>query len=158
MAIYGPVFQFTTSRGGRHGGYGNRNLITILSIHDLPRRSTWGQRFAGVYSRLSIHDLPKRSTELMWFGKVFMLFQFTTSRGGRHEPSGKNRTGHCLSIHDLPRRPTLKNMYLCGLPVTFNSRPPEEVDIFMEQVRGADCLSIHDLPRRSTTAGRWAIS
>ena len=104
-----------------------RSMI-ILSIHDLPRRSTAGAGSERGVAGLSIHDLPRRSTstvlkqDLMhqpfnsrppeevdwkrgWTCWKNRYFQFTTSRGGRQ-----------ADIH----------LFIIRKP--FNSRPPEEVD------------------------------
>ena len=64
----------------------------------------------------------------MYFCSSFMTFQFTTSRGGR------------LSMN---------SMHLC-YRMPFNSRPLEEVDIYLYGTGRLECLSIHDLTRRST--------
>ena len=103
-----------------------------------------------------------------------LIFQLTTSQGGR-------RPGccHCsgvtgISTHDLARRstpsgfpqlvPTLFQLttsqggrrYLSGLPwptLHFNSRPRKEVDDEVEESKNAIMsISTHDLARRSTVA------
>ena len=127
--IASTVFQFTTSRGGRHffrkvfSGHHPFNSrppeevdfpatsgyqIHYLSIHDLPRRSTQTEKSLKNRRFLSIHDLPRRSTDCSSAVITAWDFQFTTSRGGRPtDVSGWNLSGD-LSIHDLPRRSTAK--------------------------------------------------
>ena len=99
----------------------------VLSIHDLTRRSTWisfelWRSYQPFNSRphkevdkqerdeitpydLSIHDLTRRSTERISFPETIIIFQFTTSQGGR-QISKSGGTG---------KR-------------SFNSRPHKEVD------------------------------
>ena len=167
------TFQFTTSRGGRqsHGGLGLlikafqftnsrggrpelwRSVWTCyqLSIHDLSGRSTDARPEFYCQGCLSIHDLSGRSTFVSAAALAnTSAFQFTTSRGGRLNPSSPavlcrtfqfttSRGGRqletptptetiALSIHDLSGRSTFSSFNFCLL---FG-------------------LSIHDLSGRST--------
>ena len=86
-------------------------------------------------------------------------------------PAGSN-----ISIHDLPRRSTVRDAEEPVKVVNFNPRPPEEVDVTRAATRPEQynfnprppeevdidtanfnpariCISIHDLPRRSTWNG-----
>ena len=166
------AFQFTTSQGGRHrhwpdqqGGISfnsrphkevdkwqkSRRNSSILSIHDLTRRSTQQINDTKEQLDLSIHDLTRRSTSKSFLfahcsfpfnsrphkevdGQVYTIwtatehFQFTTSQGGRP----------CTRSYDV-------------LQDSFNSRPHKEVDLSPWWNVCSDRLSIHDLTRRSTT-------
>ena len=128
-ALFNPIFQFTTSQGGRPCHMQSSAHTIGLSIHDLTRRSTyiagrekgWKRTFNsrphkevdGTAAQnlellnLSIHDLTRRSTLLFHFAVTCRHFQFTTSQGGRH--LYQKTTAPCLS---------------------FNSRPHKEVDAF----------------------------
>ena len=81
---------------------------TILSIHDLPRRSTSQPPVATKYTTFQFTTSRggRRRRRSHW--RIADSFQFTTSRGGRPtDVSGWNLSGD-LSIHDLPRRSTAK--------------------------------------------------
>ena len=167
-----------------------------LSIHDLTRRSTQNIRPRICRRILSIHDLTRRST--MYSGILILvfksfnsrpheevdsirihieltliIFQFTTSRGGRLIGSLEKKFGGKLSIHDLTRRSTDKPLLVPpriqlsihdltrrstivpfhSVPAapSFNSRPHEEVDNNTDEHGNHEVhLSIHDLTRRST--------
>ena len=109
---------------------------------------------------LSIHDLPRRSTSQPPVATKYTTFQFTTSRGGRRrlpaplgcttqtEKSLKNR--RFLSIHDLPRRSTdCSSAVITAWDFQFTtSRGGRPTDVSGWNLSGD--LSIHDLPRRST--------
>ena len=71
-----------TRRSTRCGECGDRGKG--LSTHDLTRRSTFFLSFfenTTIY--LSTHDLTRRSTLLMAYMAFKMVFQLTTSQGGR---------------------------------------------------------------------------
>ena len=101
-----------------------------------------------------------------------LVFQFTTSRGGRHFASddritamsfqfttsrgGRLLTHLCFPSFQFPfnSRPHEEvDLELPGLilyTISFNSRPHEEVDWSFRVIRLLFGLSIHDLTRRST--------
>ena len=63
IEIVNCFFQFTTSQGGRLEADDQETIRTILSIHDLTRRSTCSRGMAWRRIYLSIHDLTRRSTQ-----------------------------------------------------------------------------------------------
>ena len=78
-----------------------------LSIHDITRRSNILNNIHTTIINLSIHDLTRRSTFNPFSFNIRIVFQFTTSQGGRPSSS------------------------ICPMnPTTFNSRPHKEVDDF----------------------------
>ena len=121
------IFQFTTSRGGRRVWFFTSTLMIVLSIHDLPRRSTNIKQIFRQLFHLSIHDLPRRSTPLTGLGCRPSSFN---SRPPEEVDYVARTFIYCetLSIHDLPRRSTV-------------------VSVIVQRIVH---LSIHDLPRRST--------
>ena len=154
MNIYtNLIFQFTTSRGGRHSQ--RIFLAFLLSFQFTTSRG--GRPLPG------------------WNLTLELVFQFTTSRGGRLRLLQLTDLTDNLSIHDLTRRSTLlrdncgftnplsihdltrrstSNLRNTGNTVSsFNSRPHEEVDLSVSSDH-PQCphLSIHDLTRRSTSA------
>ena len=78
----------------------------ILSIHDLTRRSTIIKPIVVLRFCLSIHDLTRRSTRQSISSARSVLFQFTTSQGGRLDSDRRALESNRLSIHDLTRRST----------------------------------------------------
>ena len=84
-------------------------------------------------------------------------FQFTTSRGGR---SAGSLIGYpFVSFNSRPPEEVdLLIDFLQEHDYSFNSRPPEEVDIFSGRCFQATILSIHDLPRRSTDCSSAVIT
>ena len=102
----------------------------VISIHDLPRRSTMNTGVLRIIFRISIHDLPRRSTKLQDYSMLSRsAFQSTTSRGGRRIYTNVTTKLIAISIHDLPRRSTLFGHMHLDCAVNFNPRPPEEVDV-----------------------------
>ncbi len=100
---------------------------------------------------LSIHDLPRRSTDCC-YGRLTGLkgFQFTTSRGGRLSHPRVYVVRTILSIHDLPRRSTdhqRSRAVCCHLSIHDLPRRSTPSWVHCHRVPP---LSIHDLPRRST--------
>ena len=98
---------------------------------------------------LSIHDLPRRST---FFPEgVFRppSFQFTTSRGGRL-PSHQWLPNTLPFNSRPPEEVDADGEVIEESQIPFNSRPPEEVDWLFFRSYYCMGLSIHDLPRRST--------
>ena len=100
------IFQFTTSRGGRLWKPSCSNMES-KSFNSRPHEEVdvcskpfW------VATVLSIHDLTRRSTYTIASPSVIFSFQFTTSRGGRHNSSQLSISPRVLSIHDLTRRST----------------------------------------------------
>ena len=105
------IFQFTTSRGGRH--IFNGDNITINFFQFTTSRGGRPQiRFLTISKRAfqfttSRGGRPIRLTSL----PAYKNFQFTTSRGGRpfrHRLTSFHAT---LSIHDLTRRSTQQRRY-----------------------------------------------
>ena len=88
-AMQWPVsrFQLTTSQGGRPLSTNVPFRLPHLSTHDLTRRSTY--HFFGVFAlhELSTHDLTRRSTVPCVTLSHTLIFQLTTSQGGRHPSS-----------------------------------------------------------------------
>ena len=105
--IFLSTFQLTTSHGGRRQFFFRGFVISLLSTHDLTRRST--------AQPTSLRN-PRSS------------FQLTTSHGGRRFPVFSESVVINLSTHDLTRRSTLSLPLLCPISLTFNSRPHTEVD------------------------------
>ena len=129
---------------------GKKAKTTILSIHDLTRRSTCDRQYQRKIVIFQFTTSHGGRRDLLNGGINAGVFQFTTSHGGRR------RVGYCfsrvsaLSIHDLTRRSTLKTDQSNQYRSSFNSRPHTEVDKRVEDWKGVDGLSIHDLTRRST--------
>ena len=132
-------------------------MIDFLQEHDYSFNSRPPEEvdiFSGRWFQatiLSIHDLPRRSTDCC-YGRLTGLkgFQFTTSRGGRLSHPRVYVVRTILSIHDLPRRSTdhqRSRAVCCHLSI--HDLPRRSTRF----IRGRRCryhLSIHDLPRRST--------
>ena len=111
---------------------------------------------------------------LILFVLVDVIFQLTTSRGGRRSFSClslliKHISTHDLtrrstvcsviccinmsiSTHDLTRRSTLHSVGFLFFNQNFNSRPHEEVDLNPVCICVVMNISTHDLTRRSTLA------
>ncbi len=145
-------FQSTTSRGGRRQRIKTHDAEQSISIHDLPRRSTYFTIIEQLYC---------------------IAFQSTTSRGGRHSLLNTGRNASFISIHDLPRRSTviftakyttafefqsttsrggrhmlqITRMYL-GIFQSTTSRGGRLIQYSISTQYHT--ISIHDLPRRST--------
>ena len=100
-------FQFTTSQGGRRTRAKNKTRLTVLSIHDLTRRSTirfpcnfrllasFNSRphkevdpctICNRFFKASFNSRPHKEVDGNTSLKVSARigFQFTTSQGGRH--------------------------------------------------------------------------
>ena len=77
---------------------------------------------------ISTHDLTRRSTWAEYLVKTGLIFQLTTSRGGRRVNGKGIIHEHNISTHDLTRRSTRVVMKLLIISMYFNSRPHEEVD------------------------------
>ena len=61
------IFQLTTSQGGRPNAFSCMSMRSILSTHDLTRRSTIAFSNTVCGTDLSTHDLTRRSTLLFLF-------------------------------------------------------------------------------------------
>ena len=59
---------------------------------------------------------------------VDVVFQFTTSQGGRQYSNSECSFSADLSIHDLTRRSTGYRLHNLSEVASFNSRPHKEVD------------------------------
>ena len=124
-------------------------------------------------NNLSTHDLTRRSTYNKLIGLTGIIFQLTTSQGGRLGIHGRYECYGNLSTHDLTRRSTHRGSANSPAEDPFNSRPHKEVDgylkfnapraIFFQLTTSQGgrqhtsfvmsiliCLSTHDLTRRST--------
>ncbi len=123
------IFQLTTSQGGRHSQAWRNPLAMYLSTHDLTRRSTMTHEETYVNMCLSTHDLTRRSTFPnfdIWVDRAtfnsrphkevddvslliystLLIFQLTTSQGGRRSYACLYFLSTNLSTHDLTRRST----------------------------------------------------
>ena len=119
-----------------------------ISTHDLTRRSTLTIGSCCLAEYISTHDLTRRSTLTPAIESLSVIFQLTTSRGGRPEV-GIFDEYIDISTHDLTRRSTVISdmgqwynifqlttsrggrLHQRQLPQSyfyFNSRPHEEVD------------------------------
>ena len=102
-----------------------------------------------ISQQISIHDLTRRSTQCIAPFLISMLFQFTTSQGGRliEIPLmlGILVFQFTTSQGGRPARRALRppEQY-------FNSRPHKEVDVLFDSTICSKLISIHDLTRRST--------
>ena len=83
-------------------------------------------------------------------GAGALIFQFTTSRRGRHICDPRTLSTSGLSIHDLTKRSTGTFIVEQESHGSFNSRPHEEVDNGPLMMTHINDLSIHDLTKRST--------
>ena len=145
-----PVFQLTTSRRGRQDIFRRVPDSSIISTHDLTKRSTTVEKANTAVKKdfnsrpreevdrlhtkirflymISTHDLTKRSTEHTIFHHGPEVFQLTTSRRGRHSKSIFQRLQwHFNSrpheeVDERQRTQTSEKQH-------FNSRPHEEVDL-----------------------------
>ena len=122
---------------------------------------------------LSIHDLSRRSTiPLISVPHNHPIFQFTTSQGGRPFLSYQYPTNiqsfnsrplkevdifnlvfltiYCLSIHDLSRRSTLAVDYMVCVSILSIHDLSRRSTFFTGSRSLMIILSIHDLSRRST--------
>ena len=126
-----PVFQLTTSRGGRRIPI---TLYPAISVFQLTtsRRSRRVMHFSWSLPKLiSTHDLTKRSTLMstIWYKKC--LFQLTTSRRGRRQIS------HLI-------------IFLLTFQLTTSRRGRPK---FAGMQNGKNSISTHDLTKRSTDSG-----
>ena len=187
------TFQFTTSQGGRLfpnpdpsvSGYFNSRphkevdfLTRILgqedyiSIHDLTRRSTHY-----IYNNVNhwnyFNSRPHKEVDHASFciPDTGLLFQFTTSQGGRHLCC-RLSNGPFIFQFTTSQGGRLRSVAFAIRPVLFqfttsqggrlfpnpdpsvsgyfNSRPHKEVDFLTRILGQEDYISIHDLTRRST--------
>ena len=53
------------------------------------------------------------------YGITILIFQFTTSQGGRRDCGRTGINGECLSIHDLTRRSTIGKYNIMYLHISF---------------------------------------
>ena len=105
------------------------NSNSAISTHDLTRRSTTFLSKQRIPLHISTHDLTRRSTGAL--NKQIpkeVVFQLTTSQGGRHELAKEIEELVDISTHDLTRRSTNTLM----------------------ELRQPNGISTHDLTRRST--------
>ena len=111
------------------------NLVD-LSIHDLTRRSTVERHSPICHNMIFQFTTSHGGRHTYASIPVYIsIFQFTTSHGGRHTSCKLLSVTSGLSIHDLTRRST---------PLT-------------SQKAYSNCLSIHDLTRRSTALSRCCL-
>ena len=134
----------------------NLTCLCILSIHDLTRRSTLlALHLYNLY--LAFNSRPHKEVDWTWcLAEGALIFQFTTSQGGRPVSSDQNGLESVFQfttsqggrlIADFARLTT----------VPFNSRPHTEVDKkAVRAIKPIDVLSIHDLTRRSTPSTNHA--
>ena len=144
------IFQSTTSRGGRQFNCDPSCSHNGISIHDLPRRSTFQIQDMTRCIYISIHDLPRRSTTVrLYYWRICSYFNPRPPE--EVDGCGKLRRwmSYDISIHDLPRRSTgtgiprmidalfqsttsrggrLPQLRRLVRPDDFNPRPPEEID------------------------------
>ena len=113
---------------------------------------------------VSTHDLTRRSTIIHYSSLPTVMFQLTTSRGGRPSAAKRKRNVRCfnsrpheevdcsvycwvctssVSTHDLTRRSTLFNIQNGCVQFCFNSRPHEEVDVVVPS--NADASKVFQL-------------
>ena len=165
-------FQFTTSQGGRH------DIIAFfhfdIHFNSRPHKEVDGYAAPFIVHAIfiSIHDLTRRSTDLESRNHPSIIFQFTTSQGGRPTVFLTLMNAGSISIHDLTRRSTtlvspshnpekfqfttsqggrhIFGCISCFHQEYFNSRPHKEVDEGRQEYIDSLNISIHDLTRRST--------
>ena len=82
-------------------------LHDYISTHDLTKRSTAEWSWQWNVRSISTHDLTKRSTVFNYYEKKTELFQLTTSRRGRRFAEGWKIQVYHISTHDLTKRSTL---------------------------------------------------
>ena len=101
---------------------------------------------------ISTHDLTRRSTSIFQMLSFMLIFQLTTSQGGR--PLRYSRLNIQSYFNSRPHKEvdTLKVVYYI-LTKYFNSRPHKEVDNGDDGYGKISDISTHDLTRRST---KWA--
>ena len=124
-----------------------------FSTHDLSWRSTTYAAQNAAIASFSTPDLSWRSTLMFSEKKPPVIFQLTTSRGGRPAQTGRIDTLETFQL--TTSRGGRHGVEDEGLPFNFfNSRPLVEVDIHrLLQFFGFD-FSTHDLSWRSTQ-GRY---
>ena len=106
IVLVGLIFQLTTSRGGRH--YMPENEVATLHFNSRPHEEVDRHitRLTCLHA-ISTHDLTRRSTFMIVFLDSLIIFQLTTSRGGRRIVCFTGRKYVDISTHDLTRRSTL---------------------------------------------------
>ena len=105
-AFMASFFQLTTSQGGRRASSAYPADVTVLSTHDLTRRSTCLRMIFSTSSNLSTHDLTRRSTA-----------------NGIHKEKQED------SFNSRPHKEVDSASHtLHAPPLPFNSRPHKEVD------------------------------
>ena len=129
LDAYKVFFQFTTSQGGRQEWLYLNVPDLELSIHDLTRRSTT-TLLSAYHASGPFNSRPHKEVDRYQGVTVYLtlLFQFTTSQGGRQVRVKISDLYIRLSIHDLTRRSTRSSIALASFGVSFNSRPHKEVD------------------------------
>ena len=100
---------------------------------------------------ISTHDLARRSTHSKaTFRRSSVVFQLTTSQGGRPQSIMIRHLIRWISTHDLARRSTQEGSKRDLRRKYFNSRPRKEVDQNACKAYQHGHISTHDLARRST--------
>ena len=125
------MFQLTTSRRGRHVYIG---FVTYCYMFQLTT-SRRGRRLLAILLNLSFcvstHDLTKRSTSVSFMVVRLSTFQLTTSRRGRRDYNYKTCSSWSFQL-TTSRRGRLLNYAMSNAVVRrFNSRPHEEVDVYL---------------------------
>ncbi len=144
-------FQFTTSRRGRPCCPGVQSFTGDLSIHDLTQRSTSG---CSSYSsaHMTFNSRPHAEVDIHLYKSTFnhIIFQFTTSRRGRHIAIIPRQQERGLSIHDLTQRSTeVEGVATLILNLSIHDLTQRSTGIERDLFHGR-VLSIHDLTQRST--------
>ena len=148
MKIF-PIFQFTTSQGGRPGpwdsGGGSGSFQFTTSQGGRPFAISFSTQFIIFQFTTSQGGRPVE------FRLIFRIahFQFTTSQGGRlnfHFPSSNNP----FFQFTTSQGGRLVRFAVRLFSRSFNSRPHKEVDSYFKPYSMTIALSIHDLTRRST--------
>ena len=127
------------------------NSNSAISTHDLTRRSTTFLSKQRIPLHISTHDLTRRSTGAL--NKQIpkeVVFQLTTSQGGRHELAKEIEELVDISTHDLTRRSTNTLMELRqpnGISTHDLTRRSTK---FSAKLANFSDISTHDLTRRST--------
>ena len=85
-------FQLTTSQGGRL--FHRAQQMAAGTFNSRPHKEVDNTLsiFLDCFTKLSTHDLTRRSTVYFYSVDPDLVFQLTTSQGGRHDPD-KNRWG-----------------------------------------------------------------
>ena len=100
-----------------------------ISIHDLTRRSTCFHSCLLIFIHISIHDLTRRSTSQSFLLLAHLIFQFTTSQGGRQVVMMWVDDRKIFQFTTSQGGRQMLCIYLSLQESYFNSRPHKEVDV-----------------------------